>query len=98
MRMTLLSLAILPADYRAAFHLDRPLDARDRAAGRRIRCPVLVLWGAREGAVADEPLTIWRRWADDVRGHALAAGHFLPEETPDPLAASLAHFLAGRAG
>jgi haloacetate dehalogenase len=84
------------ADYRAAFHLDRPLDAQDRSAGRRITCPVLVLWGDQEGALADGPLTIWRRWANDVRGHALACGHFLPEEAPDALAASLMDFLKGR--
>jgi haloacetate dehalogenase len=27
------------AEYRAAFHLDRPLDAKDRADGRTIACP-----------------------------------------------------------
>jgi haloacetate dehalogenase len=81
------------ADYRAAFHLDRPLDAADRAAGRRIGCPVLVLWGDREGAGADEPLAVWRRWASDVRGQALACGHFLPEEAPDALTRALGEFL-----
>ncbi len=89
-------IAAVCADYRAAFHLDRPLDAQDRAAGRRITCPVLVLWGDREGALADGPLTVWRRWADDVRGRALPCGHFLPEEAPDDLAASLLEFLGGR--
>ena len=86
-------IAAVCADYRAAFHLDRPLDAQDRAANRRITCPVLVLWGDQEGALAGGPLTVWRRWADDVRGHALACGHFLPEEAPDALAASLVDFL-----
>ena len=86
-------IAAVCADYRAAFHLDRPLDAQDRAANRRITCPVLVLWGDQEGALAGGPLTVWRRWADDVRGHALACGHFLPEEVPDALAASLVDFL-----
>jgi haloacetate dehalogenase len=90
-------IAAVCADYRAAFHLDRPLDAQDRSADRRITCPVLVLWGGQEGALADGPLTIWRRWANDVRGHALACGHFLPEEAPDALAASLMDFLKGRA-
>ena len=91
-------IAAVCADYRAAFHLDRPLDAQDRSAGRRITCPVLVLWGDREGALADGPLTTWRRWANDVRGHALACGHFLPEEAPDALAAALVDFLNGRHG
>ena len=39
---------LICADYRAAFHIDRPLDAADRDAGRRIACPVLVHWGAEE--------------------------------------------------
>jgi haloacetate dehalogenase len=82
------------ADYRAAFHIDRPLDADDRDAGRKIECPVLVHWGADEGAMSDGPLAVWRRWADDVRGGPLASGHFVPEEAADDLAASLRRFLA----
>jgi haloacetate dehalogenase len=85
------------SDYRAAFHIDRPTDAEDRAAGRRIRCPVLVHWGGEEGALSDGPLEVWRRWADDVRGAALASGHFIPEEAPEDLVASLLPFLAGTA-
>src|SRR5438552_5449455 len=86
-------IAAVCADYRVAFHLDRPLDSQDRAATRRITCPVTVLWGDQEEALAGGPLTVWRRWADDVRGHALTCGHFLPEEVPDALAASLVDFL-----
>jgi haloacetate dehalogenase len=81
------------AEYRAAIHLDRPLDAADRAAGRTIACPVLVHWGAEEAALADA-LEVWRRWADDVRGGPLPGGHFVPEEAPDELTASLRAFLA----
>ena len=81
------------SDYRAAFHLDRPMDADDRAAGRRIRCPVLVHWGAAEAGMSDGPLQVWRRWADAVDGGPLASGHFLPEEAPEDLTASLRRFL-----
>jgi haloacetate dehalogenase len=81
------------ADYRAAFHIDRPMDAEDRAAGRTIGCPVLVHWGAEEGALSDGPLVVWRRWAGDVRGGPLKSGHFVPEEAPEALTASLAEFL-----
>jgi len=81
------------AEYRAAFHLDRPLDAADRAAGRRIECPVLVHWGAEEGGMSNEPLDIWRRWADDVEGSPLDSGHFIPEEAPEALGTSLRGFL-----
>jgi haloacetate dehalogenase len=82
------------ADFRAAFHIDRPLDAEDREAGRRIGCPVLVHWGDTEDAMSDGPLPIWRRWAERVDGGPLPCGHFVAEEAPDELLASLRPFLA----
>jgi haloacetate dehalogenase len=81
------------ADYRASFHIDRPMDDADRRAGRRIGCPVLVHWGAAEGAMSDGPLAVWRGWADAVQGGPLPSGHFIPEEAPDELLASLRTFL-----
>jgi haloacetate dehalogenase len=81
------------ADYRASFHIDRPMDAEDRDAGRKIRCPVLVHWGAEDEALSDGPLGVWRRWANQVEGGPLASGHFIPEEAPAELAASLRNFL-----
>jgi haloacetate dehalogenase len=81
------------AEYRAAFHLDRRIDAEDRAAGRTIAPPLLVHWGQTEGSLADGPLAIWRRWADDVRGGPLHSGHFIAEEASDELVASLREFL-----
>ncbi len=80
------------ADYRASFHLDRQEDAEDREAGRRISCPVLVHWGSEEGAMSDS-LEVWRRWADHVEGGPLPSGHFIPEEAPRELTASLGSFL-----
>jgi haloacetate dehalogenase len=74
------------------------MDSEDRAAGRRIHCPLLVHWGAGEAAMSDGPLDVWRRWADDVSGSALDCGHFIPEEAPGALVASLRGFLAGPAG
>jgi haloacetate dehalogenase len=81
------------AEFRAAFHIDRPMDAEDRGHGRRIRCPVLVHWGAEEAAMSDGPLHVWRRWADSVEGGPIRSGHFIPEEAPRELAASLEAFL-----
>ena len=81
------------AEFRAAFHIDRPMDAADREHGHKIRCPVLVHWGAEEGAMSDGPLGVWRRWADDVRGGPLPSGHFIPEEASEELATSLVEFL-----
>jgi haloacetate dehalogenase len=82
-------------DYRAGAGYDRRLDDEDRAAGRKIACPVLVLWGAK-GAVGAwyDPLAIWRDWADEVRGQSLDCGHFIPEEKPAETLALLGGFFA----
>jgi haloacetate dehalogenase len=81
-------------DYRAAATIDLVHDRADRASGRRVGCPVLALWGA-NGVVQKcfEPLHDWRRVADDVRGHALPAGHYIPEEVPELLVDELESFL-----
>jgi haloacetate dehalogenase len=82
------------AEYRASFHIDRREDAEDRDAGRRIGCPVLVHWGSEEASLSDA-LEVWRRWADSVQGGPLPSGHFIPEEAPSELSASLRDFLGG---
>jgi haloacetate dehalogenase len=69
------------------------MDAEDRSSGRRIGCPVLVHWGAQEGSMSDEPLRVWRAWASTVEGGPLPSGHFIPEEAPEELLASLQGFL-----
>jgi haloacetate dehalogenase len=81
------------AEYRAAFHIDRAMDASDRAAGRRIDCPVLVHWGAQDDALTTGPLEVWQQWAGDVQGGPLTSGHFIPEEAAEELATSLRDFL-----
>jgi haloacetate dehalogenase len=87
-------------EYRAAATLDREHDRRDRAARRRISCPVLALWSAKgplEQWYVEEsgPIGLWRTWADDVRGHSLEGGHFFPEELPNETADALASFFSG---
>ena len=80
-------------DYRAGATIDRALDDSDRAAGRKITAPLLALWGAKGiPAQGENPLTAWRRWASDVRGFGIDAGHFLPEEAPEATARALAEF------
>jgi haloacetate dehalogenase len=81
-------------DYRAAATIDLEHDRSDRTSGRRISCPLLVLWGAR-GVVARcfDPLAEWRRVAGDVNGHALPCGHFVPEEMPQELLRDVLAFL-----
>jgi haloacetate dehalogenase len=86
-------------EYRAAATLDHAHDLEDRRAGRRIACPVLVLWSGRGPlgtwyAEAGGPLALWRTWANDVRGSPLDAGHFFPEEIPERTAKELSGFFA----
>lgn len=83
-------------DYRAGIGCDCTLDAADREAGRKIKSPLLTLWGAKgrpnRGSAI---LHIWKAWADDVRGEPIDCGHFIPEEAPDELTERLLGFLAG---
>jgi haloacetate dehalogenase len=81
-------------DYRAGASIDLEHDEADAAAGRRVECPALVLWGG-EGFVGRtyDVLEVWRGYAADVRGQALPGGHFLAEEAPGDTLAALREFL-----
>ena len=83
-------------DYRAGLTVDRADEDADRAAGRRLGCPLLVLWSLRDDLeeLHGDPLEIWRAWADDVRGQGIDSGHHMAEQAPDDLAAALADFFA----
>lgn len=82
-------------DYRAAASIDLVHDDADVAAGRKVACPLLVLWGER-GIVHRyfEPVADWRTVAVDVRGRSLPTGHYIPEEAPDATLAELRAFFA----
>jgi haloacetate dehalogenase len=84
-------------DYRAGLGVDREIDDADRKAGRRIACPLLFLWAARDDMedLYGDPQEIWRDWADDVRGLSIDCGHHMAEEAPEELAGHLASFFAG---
>ncbi|MEX2517566.1 MAG: alpha/beta hydrolase [Gammaproteobacteria bacterium] len=78
-------------DYRAAASIDLQHDEQDR--DRKIRCPLLVLWG-NAGFVQktyDVP-GVWADYAEQVSGRALAAGHFLAEENPAAVCTELLDF------
>jgi haloacetate dehalogenase len=81
-------------DYRAAAGIDLAHDAED--GDDRIACPLLVLWGE-HGAMhrLHDVLGAWRPMAGEVRGRALPAGHFLPEECPDATLDALEGFFSG---
>jgi haloacetate dehalogenase len=80
-------------DYRASATIDLAHDDVDVVAGRKIDCPLLVLWGEK-GVVhrCFDPLADWRSVAADVRGQALPAGHYLAEEVPEETLRELRRF------
>jgi haloacetate dehalogenase len=82
-------------DYRAGRTTDLAIDEADHAAGKKISCPLLAIWGA-TGIPSETtgPLVTWREWAHDVRGFAVDSGHYLPEENPDATAAALLEFFS----
>jgi len=82
------------ADFRSALSVDLVHDDETFAAGRKVECPVLVLWGT-QGMVGPgyDPVSIWQQYATDVRGHAVPTGHFVPEEAPELVSAALRDFL-----
>ena len=84
------------AEYRAS-ELDLEHDEEDR--GRKLACPVLVLWGGNtskrpgwQTGAKMQVLDTWRERAQDVRGKALDCAHFVPEEKPDEVVEELRAF------
>jgi len=84
-------------DYRAAASIDLEHDRASRAAGDKVRCPMLVLWGrkAKIGAWYDAA-SVWRQYCEaPVSGSPVNSGHYLAEEAPDEVLAHLMPFLSG---
>ena len=82
-------------DYRAGLGVDREHEEADRAAGRKLACPVLLVWATRDDTeeLYGDPMPIWSSWADDVQGLPLDSGHHMAEEVPDELAAAIRGFV-----
>jgi haloacetate dehalogenase len=84
-------------DYRACATIDFAMDTADFEAGRKITCPLLLLWGATGGVGRNQKSEeIWPRYATDIRGmKALPCGHYLSEEAPEETYKELREFFAG---
>jgi haloacetate dehalogenase len=81
-------------DYRAAATIDLDHDRASRADGKKVRCPLLVLWGA-NGKIGQwyDPLAIWRDYADGpVAGGPVPSGHYLAEEASEAVLAAFESF------
>ena len=79
-------------DYRAGASIDLAHDTAD--LGRKIRCPLNVLW-AENGAMDKlyDVLAIWRERGDSVIGKGMPGGHNMQEGAPEELLAELRSFL-----
>ncbi|MFJ9740954.1 alpha/beta fold hydrolase [Streptomyces sp. NPDC101166] len=82
-------------DYRAGLGVDRDHDDADRQAGRRISCPLQVLWAVHDDMVDlyGDVLSVWRDWTNDrLCGGPIDSGHHMAEEAPDELVLALREF------
>jgi haloacetate dehalogenase len=83
-------------DYRAAASIDLVHDRESRAAGRKVQCPLHVMWGAK-GKIGQwyEPLSIWRAYSSStVTGGSIDTGHYLAEERPHDIIDAFETFFA----
>lgn len=81
-------------DYRAGASIDRRLDLADKARGAKIAAPLLFVWSTKGfPAMTDDPLRLWKAWAETLSGAQIESGHFMPEENPEALLAAAVPFL-----
>ncbi|MFB9305117.1 alpha/beta hydrolase [Kibdelosporangium philippinense] len=82
-------------DYRANLGIDRINDEADRAVGKQITCPTMMLWSLRDDMeqLYGDPLEVWKPWCPHIIGHGIDSGHHVAEENPDQLAKDLRAFL-----
>jgi haloacetate dehalogenase len=83
-------------DYRAGLGVDRRHDEADRAAGRQVACPTLLLESAHDDLdLQGDPALIWQPWlARPLRHEVIDSGHHQAEEAPEAVAGAIARFLA----
>ena len=82
-------------DYRAGIHIDHLHDRHDRECGRKLGCPLHVLWSRNEDMedLYGDIRVIWQPWAElPVTGSGIDCGHHMAEESPAELAQHLSRF------
>jgi haloacetate dehalogenase len=82
-------------DYRAGLTVDRAHDDADRAAGRRLAAPTLVVWAGRDDMeeLYGDPVEPWKDWvASPALGARIDCGHHIAEEAPAELVEALRGF------
>ncbi|KAJ4264281.1 hypothetical protein NW762_005477 [Fusarium torreyae] len=84
-------------DYRASATLDLDEAREDLKNGRKIRSPLLVLWG--KHGVIEKCFDAVKEWEEvteagvPVKGHSVDSGHYIPEQTPDEVVSAILEFL-----
>jgi haloacetate dehalogenase len=84
-------------DYRAGIHVDYLHDRDDRIAGRKLVCPLHVVWSLGDDLekLYGDVLAVWQPWAElAVTGAGIDCGHHMAEEAPVELARELLHFFS----
>ena len=83
-------------DYRAGLRVDRAHEEADRAAGRRIACPMLLLVSTMDDIdIHGDPAEIWQPWvAANCVASRFTPGITKPNRAPDELAQVLLEFLS----
>lgn len=82
-------------DYRAGMHIDHLHDLDDRSCGRKLTCPLRVLWSLQDDLemLYGDVLSVWQPWSTlPVSGLGIDSGHHMAEEAPAELAHELISF------
>jgi haloacetate dehalogenase len=80
-------------EYRAGAAIDLVHDRADLHI--KVTVPMLILWGTHSGQGGGyDLLKVWRDHAEEVSGHGIDSGHFIPEEQPDAVCAALKAFFS----
>jgi pimeloyl-ACP methyl ester carboxylesterase len=84
-------------DYRAGATLDLDEAREDLKNGRKIRSPLLVLWG-KHGVIEKcfDAIQEWKDVTEDgvsVEGKSVESGHYIPEQNPDEVVSAILQFL-----
>lgn len=86
------------ADYRAGLEIDGADDQADKDAGRRLQCPLGLLWSARDDMerLYGDPAEPWSHWAPQIAlKQRIDSGHHMAEEAPEQVAKHLAASFSG---
>ncbi|WP_092545307.1 alpha/beta fold hydrolase [Actinoplanes derwentensis] len=82
-------------DYRAGLRVDREHEEADRAAGRQVECPMLLLESEHDDLdLHGDPAKIWAPWlVRPLRHRVVDSGHHQAEERPVEVADAIGDFL-----